>query len=109
MPTATYTVHRTVPIALGCMSFGDRSRMPWALDDDGAEPIFRQAVESGITFWDTANIYGRGTSEEITGRAITKYSRREDVVLATKLFSTMDEGPGGSGLSRKAVLEQVDA
>jgi len=96
-------------IALGCMSFGDQSQMRWALDDDAAEPLFRQAVEAGITFWDTANIYGHGTSEEITGRAITTYSRREDVVLATKLFSTMHEGPGGSGLSRKAVMEQVDA
>ena len=96
-------------IALGCMSFGDTSRMPWALDDAAAEPIFRQAVESGITFWDTANIYGHGTSEEITGRAIEKYSRREDVVLATKLFSKMSDGPGGSGLSRRAVMEQVDA
>jgi 1-deoxyxylulose-5-phosphate synthase len=96
-------------IALGCMSFGDQSQMRGALDDDAAEPLFRQAVEAGITFWDTANIYGHGTSEEITGRAITTYSRREDVVLATKLFSTMHEGPGGSGLSRKAVMEQVDA
>ena len=96
-------------VALGCMSFGDQSQMRWALDDDAAEPLFRQAVEAGITFWDTANIYGHGTSEEITGRAITTYSRREDVVLATKLFSKMHEGPGGSGLSRKAVMEQVDA
>ena len=96
-------------IALGCMSFGDTSRMPWALDDDGAEPIFRQAVESGITFWDTANIYGHGSSEEIVGRAIDRYTRREDVVLATKLFSKMHDGPGGSGLSRKAIMEQIDA
>jgi 1-deoxyxylulose-5-phosphate synthase len=96
-------------IALGCMSFGDGSRMPWALDDEHAEPIFRQAVELGITFWDTANIYGHGTSEEITGRAIRSYTRREDVVLATKLFQKMSDGPGGSGLSRRAVMEQVDA
>jgi 1-deoxyxylulose-5-phosphate synthase len=96
-------------IALGCMSFGDGSRMPWALDDEQAEPIFRQAVELGITFWDTANIYGYGTSEEITGRAIKSYTRRENVVLATKLFQKMSDGPGGSGLSRRAVMEQVDA
>ncbi len=98
-------------IALGCMSFGDTSRgfNEWALDDDAAEPIFRQAVEAGITFWDTANAYGFGTSEEIVGRAIDRYSRREDVVLATKVFFTMHDGPGGSGLSRKAILEQVDA
>lgn len=98
-------------IALGCMSFGDTSRgfNEWALDDEGGEPIFRQAVELGITFWDTANVYGFGTSEEIVGRAIEKYSRREDVVLATKVHFPMHDGPGGSGLSRKAIMEQVDA
>lgn len=98
-------------IALGCMSFGDTSRgfNEWALDDAGGEPIFRQAVELGITFWDTANVYGFGTSEEIVGRAITKYSRREDIVLATKLHFKMHDGPGGSGQSRKAIMEQVDA
>ncbi|MFC5791607.1 aldo/keto reductase [Agromyces tardus] len=98
-------------IALGCMSFGDTSRgfNEWALDDEGGEPIFRQAVELGITFWDTANVYGYGTSEEIVGRAITRYSRREDVVLATKVRFPMHDGPGGSGLSRKAIMEQVDA
>jgi aryl-alcohol dehydrogenase-like predicted oxidoreductase len=98
-------------IALGCMSFGDTSKgfNEWALGDDAAEPIFRQAVELGITFWDTANAYGFGTSEEIVGRAIGKYTRREDVVLATKVFFPMHEGPGGSGLSRKAILEQIDA
>lgn len=96
-------------IALGCMSFGDTSRMPWALDQEAAAPIFRHALELGITFWDTANIYGHGSSEEIVGHAITEYSRREDIVLATKLFSKMHDGPGGQGLSRKAVMEQVDA
>ena len=98
-------------IALGCMSFGDTSRgfNEWALDDDGAEPIFRQALELGITFWDTANVYGFGSSEEIVGRAIRKYTRREDVVLATKVFFRMHDGPGGSGLSRKAIMEQIDA
>ncbi|MGN7149885.1 aldo/keto reductase [Arthrobacter sp. SAFR-179] len=98
-------------IALGGMSFGDSSRgfTDWALDDDAAGPIFRQAVELGITFWDTANIYGFGTAEEIMGRAITKYTRREDVVLATKVMFKMHDGPGGAGLSRKAILEQIDA
>jgi 1-deoxyxylulose-5-phosphate synthase len=98
-------------LALGCMSFGDTSRgfNQWALDDGAAEPIFRQAVEAGITFWDTANAYGFGTSEEIVGRAINRYSRREDVVLATKVYFTMHDGPGGSGLSRKAIMEQIDA
>jgi aryl-alcohol dehydrogenase-like predicted oxidoreductase len=98
-------------IALGCMSFGDTSRgfNEWALGDEAAEPIFRQAVELGITFWDTANAYGFGSSEEIVGRAIANYTRREDIVLATKVYFTMHEGPGGSGLSRKAIMEQIDA
>ncbi|GAA4630924.1 aldo/keto reductase [Actinoallomurus vinaceus] len=97
-------------ISLGCMSFGDPAkRMSWTLDDEGAEPIFRQAIELGVTFWDTANIYGLGTSEEIVGRALRKYTRRDDIVLATKVFQPMHQGPGGSGLSRKAIMEQVDA
>ncbi len=100
---------RVSRIALGCMSFGDGRRATWALGDDDAAPIFRQAVELGITFWDTANIYGIGSSEEIVGRALAKYTRRDDIVLATKLFQPMGDGPGGRGLSRRAVMEQVDA
>jgi aryl-alcohol dehydrogenase-like predicted oxidoreductase len=97
-------------IALGCMSFGDATRghNKWVLDDEASEPLFRQAVELGITFWDTANAYGIGTSEEIVGRAIRSYTRREDVVLATKVFFKMHDGPGGSGLSRRAIVEQLD-
>lgn len=97
-------------IALGCMSFGDGSRgMGWALDAEAAEPLFRQAIELGITFWDTANVYGLGSSERIVGDAIREYTRREDVVLATKLFNRMGDGPGESGTSRRAVMEQIDA
>lgn len=97
-------------IALGCMSFGlPGTGRDWTLDDDDAEPVFRQALELGITFWDTANVYGAGTSEEIVGRAIRKYTTRDEVVLATKQFQPMHGGPGGSGLSRKAILEQTDA
>ncbi|MFI7131732.1 aldo/keto reductase [Nonomuraea sp. NPDC050153] len=97
-------------IALGCMSFGVSAEWtPWALDDEGAEPIFRQAVELGVTFWDTANVYGVGTSEEIVGRALKKYTRRDDIVLATKVFFPIHQGPGGAGLSRKAIMEQIDA
>ncbi len=96
-------------IALGCMSFGDGSRnMDWALDEDQAEPLFRCAVESGITFWDTANVYSLGSSEQITGAAIKKYTRREDVVLATKVFNRMGPGPGEQGSSRRAIMEQID-
>jgi 1-deoxyxylulose-5-phosphate synthase len=99
-------------LALGCMSYGDPATdgaHRWALVDDDAQPFFRQAIELGITFWDTANVYQAGTSEEVVGRAIRRYSRREDIVLATKVFGKMHGGPGGSGLSRKAIMEQIDA
>ena len=79
----------------------------WTLDEDAAAPFFRQAVELGVTFWDTANVYQGGTSEEFVGRAIKRFSRREDIVLATKVCGKMHDGPGGSGLSRKAILEQA--
>jgi len=102
---------RVSRIALGCMSYGDPARgfNTWSLDEDASQPFFRQAVELGITFWDTANVYQLGSSEEFVGRAVQRYSRREDVVLATKVSGTMHAGPGGSGLSRAAILEQVDA
>jgi 1-deoxyxylulose-5-phosphate synthase len=103
---------RVSRIALGCMSYGDPTAPgahTWALDDDDAQPFFRQAVEAGVTFWDTANVYQLGTSEEVVGRAIKRYARREDIVLATKVFGRMHDGPGGQGLSRKAILEQIDA
>jgi 1-deoxyxylulose-5-phosphate synthase len=98
-------------IGLGCMSYGDAAAgmHQWTLDEDAAAPFFRQAVELGVTFWDTANVYQGGTSEEFVGRAIGRFARREDIVLATKVSGKMHEGPGGSGLSRKAILEQVDA
>src|SRR3954453_9864815 len=99
-------------LALGCMSYGDPTTPAaheWSLKDEEAQPFFRRAVELGVTFWDTANAYQAGTSEELVGRAITRYSRREDIVLATKVFVKMHDGPGGQGLSRKAILEQIDA
>lgn len=98
-------------VGLGCMSYGQAGAglHQWTLDEDGAGPFFRQAVEAGVTFWDTANVYQGGTSEEFVGRAINRYSRREDIVLATKVCGKMHDGPGGSGLSRKAILEQLDA
>ena len=98
-------------IALGCMSFGDTSRgfSEWSMGDEEAQPFFEQAVDLGINLWDTANVYGIGSSEEIVGRALRKYARREDIVLATKVHFTMHDGPGGSGLSRKAIMEQIDA
>ena len=99
-------------LALGCMSYGDPTTPgahEWSLDDAEAQPFFRQAVELGITFWDTANVYQAGTSEEVVGRAIKRYARREDIVLATKVRGRMHDGPGGEGLSRTAILEQIDA
>ena len=100
---------RVSRIALGCMSYGDPGFHQWTLDEEASQPFFRQAVELGITLWDTANGYGGGTSEEYVGRAVKTYARREDIVLATKVHNTMHDGPGGSGLSRKAILEQLDA
>src|SRR3954470_5728811 len=99
-------------LALGCMSYGDPTTPgahEWSLNEADAEPYFRQAVELGITFWDTANVYQAGTSEDLVGRAIKHYSRREDIVLATKVHGRMHDGPGGQGLSRKAIMEQIDA
>jgi aryl-alcohol dehydrogenase-like predicted oxidoreductase len=98
-------------IALGCMSFGDTSRgfSEWSMGDDESQPFFQQAVDLGINFWDTANVYGIGSSEEIVGRALRKSARREDIILATKVHFKMHDGPGGSGLSRKAIMEQIDA
>ena len=98
-------------LGLGCMSYGDRARggHQWVLDEADAQAHFRRAVDLGITFWDTANVYSGGSSEEITGRAIRALTKRENIVLATKVHGLMHHGPGGSGLSRKAILEQVDA
>jgi len=98
-------------ICLGCMSYGEPARgtHAWSLPEEQSLPFFRRAVELGITFFDTANVYSDGSSEEITGRALKRYARREEVVLATKLNGRMGPGPGESGLSRKAVMAQVDA
>jgi 1-deoxyxylulose-5-phosphate synthase len=101
---------RVSRIALGCMSFGrPGAGRDWALDEDQAAAIFRAAVELGITFWDTANVYSAGTSEEITGAAMDTYTRRDQIVLATKVWGRMGDGPGEQGLSRRAIFEQIDA
>jgi aryl-alcohol dehydrogenase-like predicted oxidoreductase len=91
------------------MGYGDGSREEWALGYEQAAPFFRQALELGVTFWDTANIYSFGASEQIVGRAIKELGRRDDIVLATKVHQRVHDGPGGSGLSRKAIMEQIDA
>ncbi len=97
-------------ICLGCMSFGlpDRGNHPWSLDEEAARPIIRQALEAGINFLDTANVYSDGTSEEIVGKALADFGRRDEIVLATKVHGRMHAGPNGSGLSRKAILSEID-
>jgi 1-deoxyxylulose-5-phosphate synthase len=98
-------------IALGCMSFGDPARgwQSWTLNEEDSQPYFRQAVELGITFWDTANVYTLGQSEEFVGRAIERYASRDQIVLATKVNMPMGPNPGDRGLSRKAIMQQIDA
>jgi 1-deoxyxylulose-5-phosphate synthase len=98
-------------LTLGCMSWGDPSRggHPWVLDEDAGRGIIKHALEAGITFFDTANVYSAGSSEEITGRALRDFARREEVVIATKVHGRMRPGPNGAGLSRKAILAEIDA
>jgi aryl-alcohol dehydrogenase-like predicted oxidoreductase len=98
-------------ICLGCMSFGvpDRGNHEWTLDEQRSRPLIRQAVEAGINFFDTANVYSDGTSEEIVGRALRQFGNRDEIVLATKVHGRMRPGPNGAGLSRKAILAELDA
>lgn len=98
-------------ICLGCMSYGDpaRGNHEWSLPEEQARPFFRQAIEAGINFFDTANVYSDGSSEEITGRALSELTGRDEVVIATKVHGRMRPGPNGAGLSRKAILTEIDA
>jgi aryl-alcohol dehydrogenase-like predicted oxidoreductase len=103
-------------VCLGCMSYGDPDaslpgapRWEWALREDESRPFFKRALELGINFFDTANVYSLGASEEITGRALRDLARREEVVVATKVWGRMRSGPNGQGLSRKAILHEIDA
>ncbi len=97
-------------ITVGCMSWGDGGQdRPWTRDEAFAEEIIAAALEAGVTFFDTANVYSAGTSEEYTGRSLWKHAAREDVVLATKVHGRMRPGPNGAGLSRKAILHEIDA
>ncbi|KVM93052.1 aldo/keto reductase [Burkholderia stagnalis] len=97
-------------LCLGCMTYGapDRGTHPWTLDEDASRPLIRQALDAGINFFDTANMYSEGTSEEIVGRALRDFAKRDDVVIATKVFHRMRPGPNGAGLSRKAILTEID-
>jgi aryl-alcohol dehydrogenase-like predicted oxidoreductase len=97
-------------LCIGCMTYGisDRGKHPWTLDEEKSRALIRQAVELGINFFDTANVYSDGTSEEILGRALKEFTRREDVVIATKVHGRMRPGPNGAGLSRKAIFGELD-
>ncbi|HSN32537.1 MAG TPA: aldo/keto reductase [Ideonella sp.] len=97
-------------ICLGCMTFGEpaRGNHPWTLDGQASRPIIRHAWEAGINFFDTANTYSDGTSEEIVGAALRELAPRDELVIATKVFNRMKPGPNGAGLSRKAILHEVD-
>lgn len=99
------------PICLGCMSFGTAENWvhnPWALDEEASRAIIKRALDLGINFFDTANVYAYGQSEEILGRALKEYANRDEVVIATKVFGKMRESPNGGGLSRKHILSQID-
>ncbi|KUZ99833.1 alcohol dehydrogenase [Burkholderia ubonensis] len=97
-------------LCLGCMTYGvpERGTHPWTLGEAASRPFIRQALDAGINFFDTANMYSDGTSEEIVGRALRDFAKRDDVVIATKVFYRMRPGPNGAGLSRKAILTEID-
>lgn len=97
-------------ICLGCMSYGvpERGSHPWSMGEEQSRPFIRKALELGINFFDTANVYSDGTSEEIVGRALKDFARREEVVIATKVHGRMRPGPNGAGLSRRAILAEID-
>src|SRR5665213_1755103 len=98
-------------VCIGCMTYGipNRGSHPWTLPEEQSRPLIRQAVELGINFFDTANVYSDGTSEEIVGRALKDFARREEVVLATKVYFPMNSSPNSGGLSRKAIFTAIDA
>jgi aryl-alcohol dehydrogenase-like predicted oxidoreductase len=97
-------------ICLGCMSYGDAARgnHEWTLDEAASRPFIKQALEAGINFFDTANVYSEGTSEEIVGRALKDFAKRDEVVIATKVHGRMRPGPNGAGLSRRAIMAEID-
>jgi aryl-alcohol dehydrogenase-like predicted oxidoreductase len=97
-------------LCLGCMTYGtrDRGNHTWTLDEKESRPLIKQALDLGINFLDSANAYSDGTSEEIVGRALKDFARRDEIVLATKVFNRMRPGPNGAGLSRKAIFAEID-
>jgi 1-deoxyxylulose-5-phosphate synthase len=97
-------------LCLGCMTYGDprRGTHSWTLPEGQSRLLIRQAIELGVNFFDTANVYSEGTSEEIVGRALKDFARRDEIVLATKVHGRMRPGPNGAGLSRKAIMTEID-
>jgi len=97
-------------ICLGCMGFGDAARWThkWVLNEEDSRPVIRKAIELGINFFDTANIYSLGTSEEYLGRALKDFAKRDEIVIATKVHGKVRDEPNGGGLSRKAILSEID-
>lgn len=97
-------------ICLGCMSYGvpERGNHRWVLDEEQSRPFIRRALDLGINFFDTANVYSDGTSEEIVGRALKDFANRDEIVIATKVHGRMRSGPNGAGLSRKAIMTEID-
>jgi len=96
-------------LCLGCMTYGSSQWRPWILDEDAARPFFKRAIEAGINFFDTADMYSLGASEEVTGRALREFGNRDELVIATKVFFPMTAGPNMGGLSRKHILAAIDA
>jgi aryl-alcohol dehydrogenase (NADP+) len=96
-------------LCLGCMTYGTPKWRPWILDEEASRPFFRQALEAGINFFDTADMYSQGVSEEVTGRALKDLAKRDDVVIATKAYWPMGQGPNDRGLSRKHLMSAIDA
>lgn len=96
-------------LCLGCMTYGAKTWRPWILEMDEAKPFFQTAIERGVNFFDTANVYSLGESEHVTGRWLKEFARREEVVIATKVNMPMGKGPNDKGLSRKHIMDQIDA
>src|SRR3982750_1700960 len=91
-------------ICLGTMTYGSSQWRPWILDEEASRPFIRRAIEAGINFFDTADMYSNGASEEVVGRALRDYAKRDEIVIATKVFFPMGQGPNRGGLSRKHIL-----
>ena len=96
-------------LCLGCMTYGSPTWRPWILDEKQSKPFFKQAIEAGINFFDTADLYSLGASETVTGKLLKKYAKRDDLVIATMVYQAMSDKPNDRGLSRKHIISSIDA